>query len=217
MLAGPASYSLATVGRSLSGSNPLAGPAGTSVDAGPAGAQRPGRGALAGLTLDASRSGASASFGTRRSLRLAALPGSLGASAPGAPAATPGAMGAATSKAMVKFLEAHQGNARYMVAAVGSSTSAALALASGRNVIDIGGFAGSDPSPSLSQLRRLINSGQLHYILLGGWQVAGGLAPGGSSSATRARQRWIEGHGKVVRISGQRTRGMTLYYLPRGA
>jgi hypothetical protein len=118
---------------------------------------------------------------------------------------------------MVKFLEAHQGSARYMVAAVGSSTSAALALASGRNVIDIGGFAGSDPSPSLPQLQRLIKSGQLHYILLGARQGPAGAAQGGSSSATRARQRWIASHGNVVRLSRQSVNGMTLYYLPSAA
>jgi hypothetical protein len=128
-----------------------------------------------------------------------------------------GGMDGSVSKATMGYLKAHQGSARYMAAAVGSSTAGSLALQSGRNVIDMGGFMGSDPSPTLAQLERLIRSGQLHYVLLSGSGDAGGLPSGaggfGRSTATAARDSWIESHGSVVKIAGQSSASMTLYYL----
>jgi hypothetical protein len=121
-------------------------------------------------------------------------------------------MGESVSKATISYLEAHQGAARFMVAAVGSHTAAAIALQSGRNVIDMGGFMGSDPSPSLSQLKQLVSSGQLHYVLLSSTRSgAGGF--GFSTSATQVRNSWIESHGKVIKIAGETTTGATLYHL----
>ena len=59
---------------------------------------------------------------------------------------------------MIKYLEAHQGSTKYMVAAVGSNTAGAIALQSGRNVIDMGGFMGADPAPSLAQVEHLVDT-----------------------------------------------------------
>ena len=95
-----------------------------------------------------------------------------------APVRGTGATGANVSSAVIKYLEAHQGSAKYMVAAVGSNTAGTIALQSGRNVIDMGGFMGADPAPTLAQVQHLIDTGQLHYILLGG---SGG-GPGSSGA-----------------------------------
>ena len=218
VLAGPASYSIATVGRSLSGSNPLGGPAGGSGDAaiGPGGS--PGTGSLSGLaTLGGSSRALGGSRGAAQ-LRLAALPGSFGARSVGrAGGAAGGQQVLGVSTALVRYLEAHQDGARYMAAAVGSTPAAGLALESGRNVIDIGGFMGGDPSPSLARLQDLIRSGQLHYVVLGAERGPGGGSARGSSSASRARDRWVERHGKAVKISGQARSGVTLYYLAASA
>jgi 4-amino-4-deoxy-L-arabinose transferase-like glycosyltransferase len=209
VLAGPAAYSLATVGRSLTGSNPLAGPAAVAKAGVGGGAaqrgQRPPQGAEAnrGAALFAARPGAGPSLGSA----------AFGGGASGAPG---GAMGSAVGKATISYLEAHQGTARYMLAAVGSTTAGAVALQSGRNVIDIGGFNGSDPSPNLSQLKQLVESGQLHYVLLDANRNAGGRF-GLSSSATRERDSWIESRGTAVKVAGEGGTGATLYYLPSTA
>ncbi|MGA9313593.1 MAG: hypothetical protein WBV77_03075, partial [Solirubrobacteraceae bacterium] len=144
--------------------------------------------------------------------------------------------GANVSKTLISYLKAHQGKATYLVAAVGSSTAGPIALESGREVIDMGGFMGSDPAPSLAKLESFIDSGQLHYVLLssGGSGGAAGARPGGvsggtlgaragasgpggeASAATRAaiseRDEWIEKHGTVVHVPGESQGGMTLYY-----
>ncbi len=203
LLAGPTAYSIATVGRSITGANPLAGPAGV---AGVAGDGGPGGGVGGGPGGPPSGLGR---FG-----------GGFGPP-PGAPALFGGAPptglptgarrfggggggpGGTVSKGLVAYLEAHQGTAHYLAAAVGSGTAAQLALQTGRDVIDMGGFMGSDPAPSLAKLQQLVASGQLHYVILGG----GGGGPGGRSSATAARDAWITGHGKALTVSGQ-----TVYY-----
>jgi 4-amino-4-deoxy-L-arabinose transferase-like glycosyltransferase len=206
VLAGPASYSLATVGTTLTGTNPLGGPASANTGAGFNGGGRPGAGPSGNRHLTAGPPGPQAGSSARR-----------GAGAPPGGAAGAGAgrgIDYTVSATVVRYLEAHQGNARYLVAAVGSHTSGSIALQSGGNVINIGGFMGSDPSPSLAQLQRLVNSGQLHYVLLNNGRANAGAGPGGFSTSTaRARDSWIEHHGKVVKVSGLGNTGMTLYYL----
>jgi hypothetical protein len=134
------------------------------------------------------------------------------------------------SKALVSYLKAHQGKATYLVAAVGSSTAGSLALQSDRNVVDMGGFMGSDPAPSLAKLKSFIASGQLHYVLLSGGGQGGGAAgapgarasggPGGgtsaaSSAAVSARDAWAASHGTVVHVAGDSSNAAgTLYYFP---
>jgi hypothetical protein len=118
------------------------------------------------------------------------------------------------STAEVKYLESHQAGAMYLVAAVGSQTAADLSLQTGRNVVDMGGFTGSDPTPTLAKLEGLIDSGQLHFVLLSSGMGGGRGGPGGgSSAATTARDAWIKAHGKLVTIPGaSSTSGASLYY-----
>ncbi len=199
LLAGPTAYSIATVGRSITGSNPLAGPASVASDGGPGG---PG-GLPAGLGRAGGAfgppAGAPALFGAGPPTGLPPGGRRFGGGGGGGP-------GGAVSKPLVAYLEAHQGSARYLAAAVGSGTASELALQSGRDVIDMGGFMGSDPAPSLAKLQQLVASGQLHYVILGG--ARGGGPSGGPSGATTARDTWITQHGKALTVSGQ-----TVYYL----
>jgi hypothetical protein len=189
MLAGPTAYSLATVGKTLSGGDPLAGPVSAEMGVGGPGGGAPGAG-----------------FGGR-GLRAGSAPGIVGLRPPGGgppsggvPGGIPPVTGEAAagsapslfgngvragagigagpgvgvSKALISYLKAHQGKATYLVAAVGSSSAGPIALESGRNVINMGGFMGSDPAPSLAKLKSFIASGQLHYVLLTGSGGSGG-------------------------------------------
>ena len=213
VLAGPAAYSIATVGRSLTGSNPLAGPAAVSA-AGFGGGPPGGSGPRSGQRLPQAAALAAAGIGRGG---FGAPPGTAPSSARGgAPGAPAGPMGASVGKATIAYLEARQGSARYMLAAVGSTTAGAVALQSGRNVIDIGGFNGSDPSPSLSELEQFIESGQLHYVLLPANRNAGSRFAL-SSTATKERDSWIESHGTAVKVAGEAGGGSTLYYVPSTA
>ena len=120
--------------------------------------------------------------------------GARGGGAPG------GAQQSSSSAALVRYLEEHQGSARYLVAVSGAQSAAPIILATGKAVVTMGGFTGSDNAPTVSQLARLVATGQLKYVVLGG-----GGGGGGSQSAV---QQWVDAHGTAITVAGT-----TLYRL----
>lgn len=70
--------------------------------------------------------------------------------------------------ALISYLEAHQGSATYLVATPSSNTADAIILASGKAVMALGGFTGTDPILTTSELQTLIKEGQVKYFLLDG-------------------------------------------------
>jgi hypothetical protein len=87
---------------------------------------------------------------------------------------------------MLTYLEQHQGAATYLVAVSGSQASAPIIIQTGKAVVTMGGFSGSDNAPSVSQLETMVAKGQLSYVLLGG--------RGGSTGVTD----WVQSHGTAV-------------------
>ena len=89
----------------------------------------------------------------------------------GGPGGFGGGMGgdqSSTPSALIKYLEAHRGTAKYLVAVSGSGSAAPIIVATGEPVVTIGGFNGGDPAPTVSQLAALVRSGRLKYVVLGG-------------------------------------------------
>jgi hypothetical protein len=82
--------------------------------------------------------------------------------------ASPRGAGSTVSSALALLLE--QGSSRYSwVAATSSgSTAASLELATGRSVMAIGGFTGSDNSTTLAGFEKLVADGRIHYYIVGG-------------------------------------------------
>jgi hypothetical protein len=208
LLAGPAAYSLTTVGSSTTGALASAGPA--LVAGGPGGG--PGGGAPPGFGGFGGPPGGGAFAGGARPQ----LPGAAGAAGAGAGSAVPGGVRGAlggretVSTGLISYLRSHQGSARYLVAVSGSQQSAPIILASGQPVITMGGFNGSDPAPTLAQLQALVSSGQVHYVLLGGGGLGGGGGgfggpPSGGNQAGNANrsaiQQWVTANGTVVPAS----------------
>jgi 4-amino-4-deoxy-L-arabinose transferase-like glycosyltransferase len=127
LLAGPAAYSIATVGRAQTGYDPIAGPAITES----------------------------------RPVAVVAHPNVL------SPANSLALLMPANSLALlIPYLRTHRDRARFIVAATDARNADPIALATGQPVITVGGFGGSDPTPTADQLQRLIGSGQLRYVLL---------------------------------------------------
>jgi hypothetical protein len=60
----------------------------------------------------------------------------------------------------------------------------------------MGGFSGSDPAPTLAQLREYVRSGQLRFVLVGGAGGPGGGFGGGSSAIAS----WVAANGTAVNI-----------------
>ena len=83
----------------------------------------------------------------------------------------------------MKYLEQHQGSATYLVAVNGSQSAAPFILESGKAVIAMGGFGGSDPAPTLSEFKHLVATGKVHYVYVSGG--TGSAAGGGGSGFGR--------------------------------
>lgn len=82
---------------------------------------------------------------------------------------------------VVTALQTDAASYTWPAAAVGSQSAAGLQLASGEPVMSIGGFNGSDPSPTLEQFQQYVQEGKIHYLLA---SELGGRQNGGSQAAT---------------------------------
>jgi hypothetical protein len=76
-------------------------------------------------------------------------------------------------------------------------SSAPLALASGKSVMAIGGFTGSDPAPTLAQFQRYVAEGRISYYVSGG-RGGGGGGFGGSSQIAS----WVAAHYQARTVGG---------------
>ena len=96
------------------------------------------------------------------------------------------------SKSVVEELRASGGGYRWTAATLGARSAATYQLALGQPVLAIGGYKGTDPTPTLPEFIALVRTHQVH------WFVPGSIT-GASGSAI---QFWVEGHGRPVTVSG---------------
>ncbi|MFD8543415.1 glycosyltransferase family 39 protein [Streptomyces sp. NPDC059649] len=78
------------------------------------------------------------------------------------------------------LLEKDADDYTWAAAAIGSQNAAGYQLATQKPVMSIGGFNGSDPSPTLAQFKKYVAEGKIHYFIAGGRDGFGGTGfPGG--------------------------------------
>jgi hypothetical protein len=97
---------------------------------------------------------------------------------------------------------------RWAAAAVGSVNAASYQLAIEESVMPIGGFNGTDPSPTLAQFQAWVADGDIH------WFISGGLDGRGANGGSRTSQqiaRWVE-----ATYPARTVDGVTLYDLSAG-
>ncbi|MFD6277316.1 glycosyltransferase family 39 protein [Streptomyces sp. NPDC060209] len=82
----------------------------------------------------------------------------------------------------------------WAAAAIGSQNAASYQLATGDPVMAIGGFNGSDPSPTLAQFKKYVEDGKIHYFISGG---TGGGGMGGEGASSQI-STWVEANFKEV-------------------
>lgn len=215
-LAGPAAYAIDTVSSTRSGSIPSAGPA-TAGGFGPGGGgMRMGRGmtppgmtAGTGITPPG-MTGQGTPPGTNGAQGVPDQQGPGGnpnAAAPGQTGTTgqPGQTGSAELRGMggpgggllegseptdemVATLNKNADDFTWVAAAIGSNAASGYQLATERPVMPIGGFNGSDPSPTLAEFQKYVEDGKIHYFIASG----GGMMGGGGSGAGSEITEWIE-------------------------
>ncbi|MEU2822000.1 glycosyltransferase family 39 protein [Streptomyces bacillaris] len=90
----------------------------------------------------------------------------------------------------------------WAAAAIGAQNAASYQLATGEPVMAIGGFNGSDPSPTLAQFTKYVEEGRIHYFAsgggmggdgMGGGEGGGGMGGGGLGSSGTSSQisSWV--------------------------
>ena len=104
----------------------------------------------------------------------------------------------------------------WAAAAVGSNSASGYQLATGEPVMAIGGFNGSDPSPTLAEFKQLVADGSIHWFIAGGGMGGFGGGPGGAqaggSSASSEISTWVASTFTATTVDG-----VTLYDLSAGA
>lgn len=177
---GPAAYSLQTAATAHQGSIVTAGPVTTNAGGGPAGGAGPRGGVGQGGP------------GTRQG-------GTRGGGGGGL------VTGAQVSNETATTLKADASSYTWVAAATGAQTAASYQLATGLPVMSIGGFNGSDPSPTLDEFQDLVAQHKIHYYV--GGSESGGQQNGGSNSSAEIAT-WV-----AATFTAQTIGSTTLYDL----
>jgi 4-amino-4-deoxy-L-arabinose transferase-like glycosyltransferase len=106
--------------------------------------------------------------------------------------------GATVSDEAKELLAADAGDYTWAAAAIGAQNAASYQLSTGEPVMAIGGFNGTDPSPTLAEFKQYVADGKIHYFISSG---SGGGGMGGSDSGTSAQiSEWVEANFKQVTV-----------------
>ncbi|MEU6222108.1 glycosyltransferase family 39 protein [Streptomyces sp. NPDC047042] len=110
--------------------------------------------------------------------------------------------GASVSSEAKALLEENAGDYTWAAAAVGAQNAASYQLSTGEPVMAIGGFNGTDPSPTLAEFKQYVADGRIHYFISGG-SGRGGMGGGSGSGTTSTSSQissWIESNFKEVTV-----------------
>lgn len=219
-VAGPAAYAGQTSGSAHTGSIPSAGP---QVEGGQGGFGMRGNGTGPAATDSGrlardGRDGAGAALGSGAGAGgTTDRPGGAGAAGFGRGFGGGfGGPGEATSDPALAELVKGASGYRWAAATLGSQGAASLELSTGASVMAIGGFTGSDPSPTLAQFQEWVSSGQIRYFVAGGMGERGARAgdtaelpaggfgggPGGGRGTGSEIQEWVEQHFTAMTVGG---------------
>lgn len=105
--------------------------------------------------------------------------------------------GASVTDEAKKLLEADSGKYTWAAAAIGAQNAASYQLATGDAVMAIGGFNGTDPSPTLAQFKQYVTGGKIHYFISSG---SGGGMSGSSDGTSSQITSWVEANFKKVTV-----------------
>ena len=114
--------------------------------------------------------------------------------------------GSTPSSELTALLEANRSNYTWVAATVGANSAAGYQLATGDPVMAIGGFNGTDPSPTLAQFQTWVREGKIHYFISGGG-FGGGFGANGSGTGSEITS-WVTNN-----FQSQTVGGVTVYDL----
>ncbi|QDG61097.1 glycosyltransferase family 39 protein [Pseudarthrobacter sp. NIBRBAC000502771] len=209
-LAGPLAYSVSTASAAHSGAIVSAGPTsgfGTGPGGAPGGTGGNGNGfgpSGTGSTAQGTQGQGTRGQGTQgQGFRQPGTQGGTGF-AGGRSGGMGGLLGAPTPSAgLVTALRAGASSYTWAAAVVGSNNAAGYQLATELPVMAVGGFNGTDPSPTLAQFQELVSQGKIHFFIAGGTMRS----TSGSDAATQIAE-WV-----AANFQSQSIGGTTVYAL----
>ncbi|MHA5048774.1 ArnT family glycosyltransferase [Streptomyces sp. SD15] len=110
-------------------------------------------------------------------------------------------MGGGADTELISYLEKHQDGAKWLLAVSSSQSAAQLIVSTGKPVISMWGWSGTDKAMTLAKLKELVKKGELHYIQLGGGGMGGGMGQGNSDSVSSEVTAWVEKNATAVKES----------------
>ncbi|WP_134767219.1 glycosyltransferase family 39 protein [Nocardioides sp. 1609] len=81
--------------------------------------------------------------------------------------------GSTSTDTLTALLLADADSYDWVAATVGANSAAGYQLATEQSVMPIGGFNGSDPSPTLAEFQQYVADGRIHYFIAGGGGLGG--------------------------------------------
>jgi 4-amino-4-deoxy-L-arabinose transferase-like glycosyltransferase len=101
-----------------------------------------------------------------------------------------------SERAIYDYVSAHRDGASYLMAVSSWSTASPYIVATGQEVMPMGGFSGTVPEPSLAKVKQLVSSGQLRFFLLdGAGAPTPATSPAGAGTGTGTGTRAAGGFG----------------------
>jgi 4-amino-4-deoxy-L-arabinose transferase-like glycosyltransferase len=207
-LGGTTAYALDTTRAAHTGSIPSAGPAGQGNAFGGGGRGGFGGGRFGGGTAPGGTTGRTGlgggggGFGGTGTTRARGFLGGVGGTASRAGGGGIGGLldGSTSNAALTRALET--GSYTWAAASVGSNNASGYQLASGKAVMAIGGFNGTDPAPSLAQFEQYVAAGKIHYFIPGSTGGGRGGSTGGTADVASQITSWVESHYTATTIGG---------------
>ncbi|RFA17307.1 glycosyl transferase [Subtercola boreus] len=219
-LLAPVAYTLQTLSTAHTGSLVTAGPTVASSTGFGRGGGFGGAGGFAGgARPGGTTTGGSTTGGTTTGGPGGTPPGGTTPGATGTPGSATGATGAGTTRGgtgtrgaggggllggatvssqVSALLTANASSFTWAAATVGSQNAASYQLASQVAVMPLGGFNGSDPSPTLDEFKALVASGKIHYFISAG--LIG--ASNGGSSVSSEIASWVASTFTATTVDG---------------
>jgi len=94
----------------------------------------------------------------------------------------------------IAYLKAHRGRAKYLLTTFGAQSASSFITATGENVLPIGGFDGSDPTPSVKSFIAMVNAVQIKYVSPGLNHMDGAMNNTPTKSQSTVIAAWVKSH-----------------------
>jgi 4-amino-4-deoxy-L-arabinose transferase-like glycosyltransferase len=98
------------------------------------------------------------------------------------------------NSATIAYLKANRGSAKYLLATFGAQSASSFITATGENVLPIGGFDGSDPTPSVKSFIAMVNAGEIKYVSPGTDHMDGAMNNTPAKSQSTVIAAWVKSH-----------------------